>query len=391
MSRYQSFSIHAFVERCSRILTAVLTTVTAAALPLTLLGVGTVGTVLYRLSALSARTMIPSSVIEGGSDMARVSPSDAAGVSSGAVPSQAEEPVQVSGSRDEEPAAGTADEKNAAQAEEPDSDKGRVKEKQLPDTGVSYGNVYVRDGNSHYDVDIPQALNSAAKCRIRRNAGYQVLLVHTHTTESYADSDRSWYSKKVNPRTTDKSESVVAVADEIARKLNKAGIKTLHITTYHDYPEYTGAYKRARQTIQKYLREYPSIEMVIDVHRDAMKLDDGTKIKPTVTIDGKKAAQVMIITGCDNDGKLSFDGWRDNLVMAVQLQKQLADDHPGLARPLYFAPFRYNMDLTPNSLLVEFGTDVNTLSEACYAGRMVGDSLVKLLCRYEVKKTESGD
>ena len=92
----------------------------------------------------------------------------------------------------------------------------------------------------------------------------------------------------------------------------------------------------------------------------------------------------MIITGCDNEGKLDFDGWRQNLVMAVQLQKQLADDHPGLMRPLYFAPFRYNMDLTPNSLLIEFGTDVNTLSEARYSGRMVGESLVKVLEQYQV-------
>ena len=178
---------------------------------------------------------------------------------------------------------------------------------------------------------------------------------------------------------------MVAVADEIEKKLDKAGIKTLHITTYHDYPEYTGAYDRARKTIKKYLKKYPSIEMVIDVHRDAMTTDDGTKIKPTAKINGKKAAQVMIITGCDNEGKLDFDGWRKNSVMAVQLQKKMADKYDGLARPLYFAPFRYNMDLTPNSLLIEFGTDVNTLSEAKYSGQLVGNCLVEVLKQYVVE------
>ncbi|MGN0474850.1 MAG: stage II sporulation protein P, partial [Acutalibacteraceae bacterium] len=96
-------------------------------------------------------------------------------------------------------------------------------------------------------------------------------------------------------------------------------------------------------------------------------------------------SQVMIISGCDNDGKLNFSGWRDNLIIATQLQKQMAEDYKGLARPLYFAPFRYNMDLTPNSLLIEFGTDVNTLEEAKYSGKLVGKSLVKTLEKYVVK------
>ena len=133
-----------------------------------------------------------------------------------------------------------------------------------------------------------------------------MLIVHTHTTESYAEKSRDWYSRLYTPRTTDKSESVVAVADEIEKKLNASGIRTLHITTYHDYPEYNGAYDRARKTIKSYLKKYPSIEMVIDVHRDSITRDDGTKIKPTVKIKGKKAAQVMIITGCDNEGDLDF-------------------------------------------------------------------------------------
>ena len=122
--------------------------------------------------------------------------------------------------------------------------------------------------------------------------------------------------------------------------------------------------------------------MVIDVHRDSMTRDDGAKIKPTAEIKGKKAAQVMIITGCDNEGKLEFDGWRENSIMAAQLQKKMADKYEGLARPLYFAPFRYNMDLTPNSLLIEFGTDVNTLSEAKYSGQLVGNCLVEVLDEY---------
>lgn len=382
MSRYKSFSVHSGICRFRRTIAAVAGGITAAALPLTILGVGTVGAVLFRVSNISAHSMMPTATVSSASAS---DPEEDFSLNESEQPVSSEESTQQkksSGGKEDPPV--SSDTSSASKTENKESGKGDVIEKQIQNSGYHYGSVYVKDGNSNYDLDIKTLLNSRAKCKIKKNAGYQVLIVHTHTTESYAEKSRSWYSKKYNPRTTDKSESVVAVADQIEKKLTAAGIRTLHITTYHDYPEYTGAYDRARNTIKAYLKKYPSIEMVIDVHRDAMTRDDGTKIKPTAKINGKKAAQVMIITGCDNEGKLDFDGWRNNSVMAVQLQKKLSDKYDGLARPLYFAPFRYNMDLTPNSLLIEFGTDVNTLSEAKYSGQLVGNCLVEVLNNYVV-------
>lgn len=384
MSKYKSFSIHTAIYNCRKVITAVAAGITATALPLTILGIGAVGAAIFKISDFSARMMTPASIVEP-EDLS----SEIELMPEAEVPVSSEEPANEKTSTGNESGASSADqtEQESSQSEESsvdDSSKGKVTETQIKNSGVNYGNVYIKDGNSNYDADIRKLLNTNAKCQIKKNADYQVLLVHTHTTEGYADSDKDWYNKNIDPRTTDKSESVVAVADEIEAKLNAAGIKTLHVTTYHDYPEYTGAYDRARETIKSYLEKYPSIEMVIDVHRDSITQNDGTKIKPTVTINGKKAAQVMIISGCDNDGSLNFSGWQDNLIIATQLQKQLADDYEGLARPLYFAPFRYNMDLTPNSLLIEFGTDVNTLEEAKYSGQLVGESLVKVLENYVV-------
>ncbi len=249
--------------------------------------------------------------------------------------------------------------------------------------GSAVGGIYVRNG-AGYKLDIEGALEKEADCRILTDAGYQVLIIHTHTTESYAKTDSDVYDTAYSPRTTDKSQNMVAVGDVVTQKLEAVGIRTLHVTTIHDYPQYNGSYDRAKETIETYLEKYPSIEMVIDIHRDSITADDGTKTKPTVEINGKKAAQIMIITGCDNNGKLYFPEWRLNLRMAAQLQKQLTGDWEGLMRPLYFAPFRYNMHLTPNSLLVEFGTDVNTLEEALYSAEMFGQSLAQLLLRYEV-------
>ncbi len=381
MSKYKSFSVHQTIYKCRRAIAAVTAGITAAALPLAVLGVGAVGAAIFKVSQFSASMMVPAST----SQSEVILPQEESVSSEEPVSSEDESVKKSSGGNDTQTSSTESEETVSSEQEETtDSDRGKVKEVQIKNSGVNYGNVYVKDGNSNYDANIKQLLASSANCKIKKNASYQVLLVHTHTTEGYADSDKDWYSKSTNPRTTDKSESVVAVADEIEKQLNAAGIKTLHVTTYHDYPEYTGAYNRARETIKSYLKKYPSIEMVIDVHRDSMTQDDGTKLKPTVTINGKKAAQVMIISGCDNDGKLNFSGWRDNLIIATQLQKQMADDYEGLARPLYFAPFRFNMDLTPNSLLIEFGTDVNTLEEATYSGKLVGQSLVKVLEKYVV-------
>lgn len=253
-----------------------------------------------------------------------------------------------------------------------------VKEVQYQKGNVSGSGINVKNGNAHHTIDIAAQLSKQPDFKLSSD-GYQVLIIHTHTTESYTGNNTGYYDPKVSPRTTDKSQNMVRVGDVVAEQLEAAGIKTLHVTTVHDYPAYNGSYDRAKQTIEEYLKKYPTIQMVLDIHRDAMTQNDGTKLKPTAVINGKKAAQIMIISGCNDDGSLYFPDWEYNLRMAVRLQKQLCTDWPGLARPLYFAPFRYNMHLTHNSLLIEFGTDANCLDEAIYSGELFGKSLSKLL------------
>lgn len=258
-----------------------------------------------------------------------------------------------------------------------------VSEKQLGGSGTKVGDIYVKN-STDYSPDFGKLLGSEADCKIKLNAGYQVLIVHTHTTECYAQREDGWYSPDYSPRTTDCDRSVVAVGDVLAQQLEAVGIRTLHATEMHDYPQYNGSYDRALETIEKYLKENPSIEMVLDVHRDAVTYDDGTKLKPTAEIDGRKAAQVMIITGCDAGGRLWFPEWESNLTMALQIQQAAQSRFPGLMRPLSFAPYRYNMHMTPNSLLLEFGTDANTLDEALYSSELLGQAIAQVLLEYEV-------
>ena len=205
----------------------------------------------------------------------------------------------------------------------------------------------------------------------------QVLIMHTHTTETYEPAERSWCDPAFSARSTDLSVNMAAVGAEIAAQLNAAGICTLHDTTLHDYPSYNGSYARSNATVRSYLERYPTIKVVIDVHRDAIQRDDGARIKPVAMIDGMKSAQVMIICGADVNGNLP--NFRQNLRFASRWQDRMESMFPGLTRPVLFDYRYYNQDLTTGSLLIEVGGHANTLEEAKYAGRMAGQALAALL------------
>lgn len=206
----------------------------------------------------------------------------------------------------------------------------------------------------------------------------QVLIMHTHTTESYEPYDRDFYDSSFSSRTTDVTKSVVAVGNEIENELRNSGIGVIHDTTVHDYPHYDGSYQRSYETVKQILAENPTIKVVLDIHRDAISLENNTRIAPTTTIDGKKAAQVMIISGCD-DGTMNMPNYLKNFRFASLLQQQMESDYPTLTRPVLFDYRNYNQELTTGSLLLEIGSHANSIDEAVYTGELVGKSLVKAL------------
>ncbi|WP_416201233.1 MAG: Stage II sporulation protein P [Thermocaproicibacter melissae] len=247
----------------------------------------------------------------------------------------------------------------------------KVLEVSAANGGTQVGNFWVKNATEkHKSVDFAKELTQATGIKIAKDSkAPQVLIYHTHTTESY----------DCTARTTDLTKTVCAVGDKIAEQLETAGIGVVHDKTVHDYPAYDGSYDRSLATMQKNLKQYPSIKVTLDIHRDAMHRDDGTMLKTTAVVGGKKAAQVMILSGCDDDGTLGFPNWEYNLRLALRIQNQLAKDAPGLARPLDFCARRYNENVTKGSLLIEIGTDANTLDEAKYSGTLVGQSLAKVL------------
>ena len=205
----------------------------------------------------------------------------------------------------------------------------------------------------------------------------QVLIVHTHATETYELEDRGWTDPAFSARSTDVSVNMVAVGAAIADQLNAAGVNTLHCETLHDYPSYTGSYEKSHATVEHYLAQYPSIKVVLDVHRDAIQQEDGTRIKPVAQIEGRQAAQVMLICGADDGGNLP--NFRQNLRFASRFQNTMERLYPGLTRPVLLDYRYYNQDLSTGSLLLEVGGHANTLAEALYSGQLVGKALAALL------------
>ncbi len=204
----------------------------------------------------------------------------------------------------------------------------------------------------------------------------QVLIMHTHATETYELEEKAWCDPEFSARSTDVSVNMVSVGKEMTDVLNSAGINTVQDAALHDYPSYTGSYANSNATVRKWLSEHPSIKVVLDVHRDAIQQEDGTRIKPIAEIEGKQTAQVMLICGCDVDGNLP--NCRQNLRFASRWQNAMQSLYPGLARPALFDYRYYNQDLTTGSLLIEVGGHANTLDEAKRAGVYAAKALAEL-------------
>lgn len=199
-----------------------------------------------------------------------------------------------------------------------------------------------------------------------------ILIVHTHASEAYADKAAEDY------HTTDTDHNIVRVGQAIADRLNAAGIVTLHDKTLNDLPGYDSAYERTAQVISRYLEEYPSIRMVIDVHRDAVTATDGTELAMTAELDGEPAAQLLFVMGTDAGG-LEHPDWQDNLAFALQMQSRCTARAPGLFRELSLRSGRYNEHLTPCSVLLEVGSAGNTLDEALRSADFFARQLTELI------------
>lgn len=244
----------------------------------------------------------------------------------------------------------------------------------------TFENVRVKNTTDTKSLNIKKVLSQPLELSVDKSKP-AVLIFHSHTSEGYELIERDWYAQDYTSRSNDESRNIVRVGTEIANYLTGLGYTVIHDKTIHD-GSYNDSYPSSRKTVAKHLEEHPEIQIVLDIHRDSITQNNGVKIKPVNTIGGKKAAQLMIITGAEEGDVKDFPDWECNLRFALQLQKKCETMFPGLMRPVLFSQRKYNMDMTHFSLLIEMGSEANTLEEACYSGRMLAAALASLMDEY---------
>jgi stage II sporulation protein P len=229
---------------------------------------------------------------------------------------------------------------------------------------VSSGEIQIINESS-YAINIDKLLMEPLKLKLSKT-GPQVLIYHTHTTESYL---KSLKDKSVDSRTTNSNFNVVRVGEELTKNLQKYKIGVLHNSTIHDI-DYNQSYGKSLKTLTSYVDKYKSLNMTIDLHRDAI---GGEKLRVVKNINGKNAARVMFVIGTDQ--KLSNPNWKENLKLALKVQKRLNEICPGLAKPIYISKSRYNQHLTNGSVIIEVGGDGNVLDECLLSTKYLAQAI----------------
>lgn len=242
----------------------------------------------------------------------------------------------------------------------------------------SLGKEYIHN-ETPYTPDVSALLEKKFSCPSDSEKPL-VLILHTHTSEAYLPADTKYVEGILGDVTYSREErrNILSVGKVLCDTLNEKGITAIHCTVMHDDPTLSGSYSRSEETVKKYLEMYPSIEYVIDLHRDAVTTSDGEFVRAVTEYEGEDTAQVMAVIGTDCNGT-QHDGWEDNLALALQLREALNADGAALCRPVSLRNASYNQELAKHALLLEIGTGANSVEEAERAAVLVGEALAKVI------------
>lgn len=246
----------------------------------------------------------------------------------------------------------------------------------IPDNTVSnrytdaYGSVQIRNESNK------ELTKEILRPDIQLDNTKDVLIFHTHTCESYTQSEQYYYEPTGNFRTTDLNFSVSRVGEELQKYLSNYGYNVNHNKTYHDYPAYTGSYNRSLITVKNDLEIKPETEIVFDLHRDA--IGSNPNYAPTVKIGDEYAAQIMFVVGTDGGG-LTHPNWQQNLKFAIKIQEKANEMYPGLFKPIILRNSRYNQHVSKAATIIEVGATGNTLEQCLtsmkYLSKVISESI----------------
>lgn len=222
-------------------------------------------------------------------------------------------------------------------------------------------------------TDVPTMLTSPLSWQLQ-TAEPTVLILHSHGSESYENTEN--FKESGYYRTLDTRYNMVSVGQRLKELLEAGGISVVHDTTLHDHPSYNDSYANSRIGMKEYLKKYPSIRLVLDLHRDAARDKDGNQVGLTATIDGKKVAKLMLVVG--TNVRLKHPNWPENMSLAVKLHALLEKNHPGICRPISFRNQRFNQDLSPGALIIEVGAAGNDRQEALASAEILAETILEL-------------
>ena len=249
----------------------------------------------------------------------------------------------------------------------------KISEKKLKNYAYLRSHFYTVDQTTKTDakeLDAGKLLKKNMKIR-KDGSKPKILIYHTHSQEAFKDS-----------KAGDKKTSIVGMGDILTKELNDTyRIPTMHHEGVYDLiggkMDRSRAYQLAEVKVRKILKKYPSIEVVIDLHRDGV----GNNTLLVTSIDGKKTGQIMFFNGLSRTKKngdiayLKNPYIQDNLAFSMQMQLAAAKKYPGFTRRIYLKSYRYNMHLMPKYLLIEAGAQTNTVKEMQRSMKVLADLL----------------
>ena len=246
----------------------------------------------------------------------------------------------------------------------------------LRDFDYLLSNFYIVDSSTMIG---PEQLNAdsllSENMKIDQSSqGPKILIFHTHSQETFADSIPG-----------DSSTSIVGIGEYLTQLLNAKGIETIHDTGVYDIIngklDRSNAYENAEASVRPILEANPSIEVAIDLHRDGV----AEETHLVTDIGGKQTAKIMFFNGLsrtrtNGDIEYLYNPYiQDNLAFSLQMQLACERMYPGFARHIYLRGYRYNLHLLPKSLLIEAGAQTNTVEEMRNAMEVLAVTLQNVL------------
>ena len=201
-----------------------------------------------------------------------------------------------------------------------------------------------------------------------------ILIYHTHASESYTSSDKYKYTSTGNFRTTDTNYNVVRVGTELTKYMEHYGYTVIHDTTIYD-KSYSESYDRSLSGVASLLEKNSDTDILFDIHRDAIA---DSSYAPTVKIGDEEAAQLMFVIG-SNGGGSKHDNWNQNLKLAIKIQEKANELYPGLFKPIVLRDSRYNQQLAKGASIIEVGATGNTMEQTLNSMKYLSKVLSEVL------------